>query len=282
LTPEDTTFVVFASPELIKIQDIVHLIETLARILPVVSLVLLIAYLALSTERRWAIIWAALTLSTTMVILLSVLAVVRWLYLDGLDPSVDQTAAVAFYDILLHDLRDAIWVSGATGLAIAGIVAITRPGGWVRREWATARQRLSSGWVGTVARWRWSAYVGTMITRHRAGFLASLIGGCCLAIILLDRTDRLTVVWVTIVALLAAIGLIAFWTLPRVARRYPIVFVPRRRERELIRLGDARHASGFDPGLSPSNDSPFGQLEALSEEDLRLLRRLARLLREAS
>lgn len=95
-------------------------------------------------------------------------------------------------------------------------------------------------------------------------------------------SDRLTIAWVTIVVLLAAIGLIAVWTLPRVARRYPLDFIPRRRERDLIRINEVRHPSGFDQGITATSNSPFGQFEGLSEDDLRLLRRLARLLREAS
>jgi hypothetical protein len=225
-----------------------------------------------------------LGLATSMAIMLALLAVVRWRYLASLDPTLDQGAAAAFFDILLHFLRSAIWLLGGLGLATAAVAAVTRSGSWFRREWAATRVRLETGWLRVVSRWPWTAQVGASVGRHRTGLLATLIAACCLAIILLDRWNNLTVVWVVIVALIAAIGLVAIWILPRVAQRRQLDATAFALGSEPVRSAQGTCVVAQEPGVAAAAPNPLPALGALvrdlSDDDLRVLLRLAVVLRD--
>ena len=62
----DTTFVVFESDALADAQGIVHSLERLALVLPIVALLSLAAAIVLSVNRRQTIAWSGLGLAVAM------------------------------------------------------------------------------------------------------------------------------------------------------------------------------------------------------------------------
>ena len=89
----DTTFVIFESDSLADAQDIVHLLERLAFVLPIVALVSLAAAIAFSVSRRQTIVWSGLGLAMAMATFVLLLAFFRKWAVDALPTSVHKDAA---------------------------------------------------------------------------------------------------------------------------------------------------------------------------------------------
>ena len=85
--------VIFSSEDLTKVQGLVDLLDTLAWVLPVVTLVVFAAAIALSANRRRTILRGALGIALAIGIVLTLFNLGRRLYLDALPDTVNAAAA---------------------------------------------------------------------------------------------------------------------------------------------------------------------------------------------
>jgi hypothetical protein len=154
-----------------------------------------------------------------MAVLLMVLAVGRWRYIDGLDSDVNQAAARAFFDIIGRYLRAAIRLIALLGLVVAGIALVTRPRGSVSRvRVVTSRWLIDARRVGQRG---WARLDQPWIERNRAVLLGALVAVFCLLVI---TPDRVTQSWGRAVLLATVIGFALIWLTTRSAT--PLLTVP--------------------------------------------------------
>jgi pimeloyl-ACP methyl ester carboxylesterase len=295
LDPDQTTFVLIDSPDLAKAQRVVHLLETLAIVLPIVALISLGGYLALSLDRRWAVVWSGLGLAVSMAIVLLLLAVARWLYLDRLSPQRDPAAAAAVFDTLLRYLRDAARLLALVGLVVVGVAAIWRRPGHTNQVLGRAGAWLTTTWRRAALRWPWLGSFANRLARHRRGLWVALVAVTCLVLIL---WDRVTLGVVVAAAVIAAVGFAAIRFLPRTGASGPTTGTSpaeqpteASREPEPPEIAVRLTATAADvPAVGVQSAVPSSVATArapvltisveLPEEDVQLVRRLAIMLRE--
>ena len=110
-------FVLFKSEDLTKVQGAVDLLDNVATWLPILLVLMLIAAIALSGNRRRTILRTAIWIAVGMALLLVIFNVARSFYLDAFPR---KAAAGAAYDQVLSFLRN----SARTALVVAIVVAI--------------------------------------------------------------------------------------------------------------------------------------------------------------
>jgi hypothetical protein len=202
----DPQVVIVDSPELAKVQDLVNLLDSLALVLPILSLLAVGGYIWFSPNHRRAVIWSGLGLAIAMGALLMLLGLARSLYLDGLDSDVSRNATTAFFDTIGRYFRYAARALAVLGLLVAAIAIATRPGSWLRQERSAITTQISDIWGKVKSKFLRPAVESGWTGRHRAALLTALIAVCILAIVLWDRT---ALGWAATLALITAIGITA-------------------------------------------------------------------------
>ncbi len=138
----DATFTVFQSAEVGKAQRAFALLDSLARVLPVLVLLLVFLAVWLSTDRRRTWVAAGLTVAASMLLLGLGLNLARPLYLDAVPAEIlPGAAAAAIYDALTHFLRLALRAVLAVSLVVAVAALLMAPTG----AGAAIRTGISSG-----------------------------------------------------------------------------------------------------------------------------------------
>jgi hypothetical protein len=217
LDDKDTTFVLFDSPRLAKSHRLVGYLEKTSIILPIIALLALAGYIFLSTSRRHSVIVAGIDLAVAMAVLLLLIALARWRYLDALSPDRDQDAAAAFFDTLLRYLRAGARLLALIGLVAAGIAYATEPSGRIALAVKSAGVWLSSTWRNAGTKWPWLGSAADGVRRHRREIWLSLLALCSLLVIL---TDRITLGIVILVAVIIVAGYFLITLISRVAAKH--------------------------------------------------------------
>ncbi len=158
-------FVLFQSKQLLKLQRWVKFLNSLALVLPIMSVLLLAVSVVLALDRRKGLVHAASGLAVSMALLLVGANVGRNQYLASLLPSQSKAAAASVIDTvdatLLDSVRTVLIVS-----AVVAIVAFVLGIGAVRR-WMERRNKpawLTGGPVhDTVAHYRKSFQWGVIV-----------------------------------------------------------------------------------------------------------------------
>lgn len=101
----NTTVELFKWPWLGSVQDAIDLLQQLAWLLPLLTLLSFGGAVALSTNRRRTVLRSALGVAAGMLVILVALAVGRGPYLDLFSQPEGRQAGGAAYDQLLHGLR---------------------------------------------------------------------------------------------------------------------------------------------------------------------------------
>jgi hypothetical protein len=114
-----TDFVVFASKDIGKIKTYLRVLDIIGGWLPVIAVLIAAAGVYLATDRRRALIGAALGVFAAMVVLGIVLAVARAVYLDHLPVGTSEDAAATVFDSLVRFLRAGVRAVGALALVTA-------------------------------------------------------------------------------------------------------------------------------------------------------------------
>jgi hypothetical protein len=116
------------SDELKQVQGLTNLLQKLGYILPIVTLLVFAAAIALSGNRRRTVLRAALGVALTMAVLAVLFNAGRHFYLDALPDRVNRPAATAIYDQLLSFLRASLRTAFVVALLIALGAWIAGPG----------------------------------------------------------------------------------------------------------------------------------------------------------
>ncbi|MFL5759641.1 MAG: hypothetical protein ACJ789_07880 [Thermomicrobiales bacterium] len=272
----DTTIVVVDSPELASVQGTINRLYKLAVVFPIVVILFLAGYVWLSPNRRRGVLWAGLGVATAMALLLVLLSVARWQYLDRLDSDVNRNAAQAFFDVIGRYLRTSIRLLAVLGLAVAGAAHATRPDGWVRRSIAGHKQPPTEGRheVSSLGIYRaWAE-------RNRVALTEVLLAIFSICVI---GPDRISQTWARAISLAAAIGLALIWLASRSAKPVhsappPAINPSEGAVKESAEARDSVIRTG-DNGRSSSSEAARAKLiditHNLSTADLELLGRLA-------
>jgi hypothetical protein len=116
---KDREIVLIDSKNLRKAQDLVSVLNKLAWVLPVLTLLFFAAAIWLSPNRRRTILRGALGVALATGLLLIVFNFGRHFYLSALPSSVNQNAAGSVYDQLLSFLRTALRTTFVVALVVA-------------------------------------------------------------------------------------------------------------------------------------------------------------------
>jgi hypothetical protein len=256
----DTTFVIYRWQALADVQAGVSLLEGLATWLQALVMVSLVAALMLSPNRRQTLLWAGLGVAAAMALMLMLLAFARWWSVEQLPLSVNRDAATAFFETIGRYPRLAFRLLGVFGLLAAAAVFVTGPGGRVHRS-------VTSVWLSVSERW---PRVDRLVTSSNEHLLALGIGlgvACCLFVF---GVDPLSAGLATAVLIVLAIGIGALW---------------------LVRASAGEPAMGAEPVVPEAPRPPAATDDAraalvalaaeLSPEDVRIVRRLAAVLRDS-
>ncbi len=196
--------VLFRSTQLVHVQRLTRLLNHLALVLPVVTLLCLAGGVALTMDRRRGLVRAATGLAISMALILVGASVARNLYLSSLDPSQSKAATAAVIDAVSAVLLDSV----RTVLVVAALVAIA---GFVA---GSARLR---GWLGARGRPSWlsDGPVHGFAVAHRRGLQWGVLAVGLLLLVVWNMPTALVAVVVLLVALAVA-GLVGLY-----ARRGP-------------------------------------------------------------
>lgn len=116
----NATFTVFQADNIGTGQKIFAWLDTLARVLPILTILLLFTAVMIARDRRKALLGAALAVTGSMVLLGVTLNLLRPVYLDAIPPDVlPGDAAAAIYDQLVSFIRTSLRAVGVVFLAVA-------------------------------------------------------------------------------------------------------------------------------------------------------------------
>jgi hypothetical protein len=101
----NTSFVLFQSSAITKVQSGFNLLNTLGIWLPIIVLALIALGVYVAKRHRRALVGACLGVGAGMIVLALGLATFRSVYLNALPPTVSQDAAAVAYDTLVRFLR---------------------------------------------------------------------------------------------------------------------------------------------------------------------------------
>ncbi|MET0999630.1 MAG: hypothetical protein ABWX73_13005, partial [Marmoricola sp.] len=142
----NASFTVFQADNIGTAQKIFGWLDTLARVLPILALLLLFTAVMVARDRRRTLLTIGLSIAGSMVLLGLVLNLLRPVYLDAIPPDVlPGDAAATIYDQLVSFIRTSLRAVGIVFLAIAAAAFWFAPSGAgaaVRTGAAAALSRL--------------------------------------------------------------------------------------------------------------------------------------------
>jgi hypothetical protein len=186
-------FVVFQSDDLKSAQSLTDLLQKGAVVLPIVTLLLFAAAIAISRQRRKTVLHAGLGLAAGMLVILSAFNVGRTFYLDAVKTA-NRDAAAAVYDQVLNFLR----LSARTGFVVGIIIAI---GAWLAGPSSAAMRLRGLVRGGEDRRLATEGFAG-WVARSRTGIRVVLIGIGALVLVAWSHPKPLTVLVITILVLI--------------------------------------------------------------------------------
>jgi uncharacterized membrane protein len=214
-------FTIFQSDDITKAQSAFSALDNLASWLPVVALLLLALAVYVARSRRRALMWSALAVAGSMLLLGAALNIFRPVYLDALDSRVQSIdAAAAVYDQLVGFIRLNLRAVLVVALAVAVAAWLTGPSGTGSREGISR----SMGWLrgGAEHAGLNTGPVGAFVYRSRSVLRCAIAGVAVLAYLLQDHptgVSALTILVVTVLALLV----VEFLARPPVVAPTPVV-----------------------------------------------------------
>ena len=197
----DAQIVLIKSIWLKRGQNATNLLQALAVVLPILTVLCFAIAIWLSPNRRRTILRSALGLALAMAVLLVAFNGGRHFYLDVLPASVNVNAAGAVYDQLLDTLRLAL----RTGFAFALVVALAawlagpaKPATSMRN--AVLRLTRGAGTAGGEA-----SPLGLSVARHKNGLQVLVVG---IGLVILVALSAPTPLAVVVIAALVLLGVL--------------------------------------------------------------------------
>lgn len=133
-----TDFVLVSSDNISKVRTYLRLLELAGTWLPVAAVLLAAGGVLLALRRRRALVTTALGMAAAAMVLGIGLTAFRAIYLDRLPAGVNQAAAAAVYDALVHYLRAGVRLVLVLGVLVAlgaWLTGAGRRAGTVRSLW---------------------------------------------------------------------------------------------------------------------------------------------------
>ena len=217
IQPGRFTVEIFQSDAITRAQVAFSAFNTVAVVLPFLTILLFAGGILLFPSRRRGAIWAAVAFCVGIAVLLLALAIGRTVYLGAIPSSVlPHDAAATFFDTLVRFLRQSARALLALGLIALVVCIVLGPSSGARRFRATAGRLL--GRVGDEASDRGVDFgpVGAWAGRNIIA-LRVVVG--LLALLVLIAWDQPTATVVFVVALLALLLLAVIEVVGRGGRR---------------------------------------------------------------
>jgi hypothetical protein len=190
------TLVLLRSTQLAQAQRLTRALNRLAVLLPIVTLLLFAAAIALARNRRRGVVRAAGGLALSMALILVVVAVARNQYLSALLPGQSVAAAAAVFDTVLALLLDSVRTIMYVAAAVA-LVAFVVGNRWLRDQ---ARRVHAPSWLT-------AGPVPTFVGAHRRGLQWAVLGvGLFILVVWTNPTTLVAIV--VILVTLAVVGLV--------------------------------------------------------------------------
>jgi hypothetical protein len=191
-------FVLFQSQDLSKIQKLTKLLNDLAIVLPVLTLLGFAGAVVLARNRRRGLVRAAAGLALSMALILVAVGVARNQYLSGLNPNQSVAANQAVIDTVTATLRLAVRII----LIVAAVVAIVA---------LIAGNRRLRAWMAGGDRPQWMTNVHLFVARRRRALQWGILALAVLVLVSWSSPTTLVTIVVVLIALAAegVIGLIA-------------------------------------------------------------------------
>lgn len=200
-TPSELT--VFQSDELAKVQSAVKLFDTLATVLPWVTIALLVAAVFVFANHRRGVAAAFGGLLAGALLTIAAFAIARWFYLGALPSGSSTATATAVFDTLTRFVRGSTRVVATVGLV--GLVATllagpSRPAVALRRGVSGALGRAGDEAAGHgVALGAFGTFVAEYVMAIRVAIIAVVV----LVLVIQDRPSAGTVLWAAGLTVLA-------------------------------------------------------------------------------
>ncbi|HXA34076.1 MAG TPA: hypothetical protein VNV87_17625 [Acidimicrobiales bacterium] len=192
----NTSFVLFQSDQLTKLQGLIRTLDRLAYLLPIVSVVCFAGGMLLTQNRRRGLVRASVALALGMGVLLVGVAIGRDLYLNALGTSVSKPAAANAYDAITA------FPLGTTRvvLLISVIIAVISMAVGNNRLRSWARSIDKPNWVAGSAAHRW-------VRAHRRLLQGATLAIGFVVIVVWDNPTPLVALVILLIDL-AVVGLI--------------------------------------------------------------------------
>lgn len=190
IDPASATFILLESEPLQQAENAIELLDTLAIVLPIVTLLALIGCLLLSEQRGRMVTWAALGTAVSMAVFLAVLSVAENRYLNSLGAGRSVEAMAAIFETVTRGLRAAIRSTAMVGLLVAGTFALVS--------------------LDAVRQPR----VVTFLSRYRAAFVGGILAIACTALVADDHVELAQAFWIGLVAVMAVAVVVWLASLP--------------------------------------------------------------------
>ena len=174
------TLVLFQSTQLVRIQGLIRFLNRLYVLLPILTLLLFAAGIALTANRRRGLVRAATGLALSMALILVISSVARNHYLTSLSPSQSKPAASAVIDAISASLLDTVRIIFIVGAVIA-IVGVIVGNAWIR-AWLGSRHKPS---------WMTGGPAHDFIADHRKGLQWGIIGLGLLTLVVWNQPTAL-------------------------------------------------------------------------------------------
>ena len=203
--------VLFKSIWLKRSQNATNLLQTLAVVLPLLTVLCFGLAIFLSPHRRLTVLRGALGLALGMALLLIVFNAGRRFYTDALPFTVNAAAATAAYDRVLGALRLAL----RSGFVFAILVALAAWLAGPARPATRVREGVLRVVRGTAAADEAPSPFALSIARHKNGLRVAVVGAGLVVLVALSAPTPLQVAVVALVVVFAVL-LIEFF-----ARRAP-------------------------------------------------------------
>lgn len=206
----NTSFVLFKSDQLAKLQSLVRALDRLAYLLPILSVLCFAGGILLTANRRRGVVRAAVALAMGMGVLLVGVAIGRNLYLNALPDSVSREAAANAYDAVsafpLGTTRVVLLVSAI--IALVGVAV----GNDRLRSWARSVDKPN--WLAESSAYRW-------IRAHRRLLQWVTVAIGFVVVVVWDNPSPRVVIVIVVIDL-AVVGLIGIMA----GRHHALVGVP--------------------------------------------------------
>jgi hypothetical protein len=167
-------FVLIDSSDLASVQDYAKLLDQLAWVLPVLTLLLFGLAIVIAPRRRKAVLRVGVGVTIAMAVSVIAYGFARTEYLDNLPSTVQShAAAAAVFDTVTRFMERGLRALLAIGLLVwlvAWLAGPSRPAEAVRRQWNRAAGKVGTDEPHPLNRW-----VATNATGLRIGMVAVLL-----------------------------------------------------------------------------------------------------------